>query len=174
MVADVRTRTGVPGIAVAVVSGGAVAFAKGYGVREVGKRAAVDADTVFQLASVSKSIGATVVATRSATAPSSWDSRMADVLPWFALPTRAHGDADGRRPVFAHRCGLRDHAGDDLEDFGYGRARCSSGCASRRCDAFRDEYAYTNFGLTAAAAVAVAAGTDWETLSETASTGRSA
>ena len=46
------------------MSGGAVAFTKGYGVLEAGKRAPVDADTVFQLASVSKSVGATVVATR--------------------------------------------------------------------------------------------------------------
>ena len=64
IVADVMAETGVPGIAVAVVNGDTVAFAKGYGVLEEGKPAPVDADTVFQLASVSKSVGATVVATQ--------------------------------------------------------------------------------------------------------------
>src|SRR5688572_19146395 len=62
LVEEVMARTGVPGIAVAVVAGGEVTLAKGYGVREAGKPGPVDADTVFQLASVSKSVGATVVA----------------------------------------------------------------------------------------------------------------
>src|SRR6478752_9663964 len=59
---DAFDRSGVPGMAVAVVHGGKTVFAKGYGVREVGRADPVDADTVFQLASVSKPIGATVVA----------------------------------------------------------------------------------------------------------------
>ena len=54
--------TGIPGIAIAVVFKDEVVFAKGFGVREVGKADPVDADTVFQLASVSKPIGSTVVA----------------------------------------------------------------------------------------------------------------
>jgi CubicO group peptidase (beta-lactamase class C family) len=55
-------RTGLPGMAVAVVRGDRKAYAKGFGTREIGTNGAVDAETVFQLASVSKSIGATVVA----------------------------------------------------------------------------------------------------------------
>jgi CubicO group peptidase (beta-lactamase class C family) len=58
---EIRTK-GIPGIAIAVVFKDQVVFAKGFGVREVGRENPVDADTVFQLASVSKPIGATVVA----------------------------------------------------------------------------------------------------------------
>ncbi|KKD02143.1 hypothetical protein TN53_42180, partial [Streptomyces sp. WM6386] len=54
-------RTGIPGVAVAVVHDGKVIHLKGYGVRKAGEKAAVDADTVFQLASVSKPIASTVV-----------------------------------------------------------------------------------------------------------------
>ena len=54
--------TGIPGIAIAVVFKDQAVFAKGFGVREVGKPDLVDADAVFQLASVSKPIGSTVVA----------------------------------------------------------------------------------------------------------------
>src|ERR1700704_2488319 len=44
-----------PGLAIAVVFQDKVVYAKGFGVRDVNTKAPVDADTVFQLASVSKS-----------------------------------------------------------------------------------------------------------------------
>ncbi len=66
LVGDLMKSTGIPGMAVAVVHGGKTVYAKGFGVRDVSKGDGpdnkVDADTVFQLASVSKSVGATVVA----------------------------------------------------------------------------------------------------------------
>ena len=43
-------RTGVPGVAVAVVFRGQTVYAHGFGVRRVDQGGAVDADTVFQLA----------------------------------------------------------------------------------------------------------------------------
>src|SRR5688500_1199351 len=43
-----------PGMAIAVVKDDKVVFAKGYGTRELGKNAPVDADTVFAIASNSK------------------------------------------------------------------------------------------------------------------------
>ena len=55
-------RSGVPGLAVAVVYKDEVIYLKGYGVREAGTNAPVDADTVFQLASLSKPLASTVVA----------------------------------------------------------------------------------------------------------------
>src|SRR5690606_31365790 len=55
IVAEVMARSKVPGIAVAVVHQGKTVYAKGFGVRRAGDTAPVDADTVFQLASVSKS-----------------------------------------------------------------------------------------------------------------------
>lgn len=53
VIAEDRT----PGIAIAVVHGDEVIFAEGFGVRNVDSGEPVDADTVFQLASVSKPIG---------------------------------------------------------------------------------------------------------------------
>jgi len=47
----------VPGLAIAVVFQDKVVYAKGFGLRDVNTKAPVDADTVFQLASVSKPIG---------------------------------------------------------------------------------------------------------------------
>ncbi|WP_141728514.1 serine hydrolase domain-containing protein, partial [Devosia insulae] len=61
-VAELLASSGIPGMAVAVVHGGEVVYAKGFGVRVAGAPEPVDADTVFQLASMSKPIGATLVA----------------------------------------------------------------------------------------------------------------
>ena len=65
LAAKAMSRSGIPGMAVAVVRDGKVAYAKGFGVRKVGEPAAVDADTVFQLASLSKPIPARSWRTRS-------------------------------------------------------------------------------------------------------------
>jgi CubicO group peptidase (beta-lactamase class C family) len=160
------TRTGVPGMAVAVVHGGETAYARGFGVRTVGG-AEVDADTVFQLASVSKSVGATVVAHEVARRSVTWETAVASKLPQFTLAdpyVTAHvtiGD------LYAHRSGLPEHAGDDLEDLGYDRAQVLERLRYLPLDPFRSSYHYTNFGVTAAAeAVAAAARVDWATLSE--------
>jgi CubicO group peptidase (beta-lactamase class C family) len=167
LVAEVMDRTGVPGIAVAVVADGKVALAKGYGVRVAGEPAAVGPDTVFQLASLSKPVGATVVAREVGRGTVAWDTPVASLLPWFALadPEVARRLTIG--DLYAHRSGLPDHAGDELEDLGYDRRAVLERLRLLPLAPFRASYAYTNFGLTAAAeAVAAAAGTDWATLSE--------
>ena len=123
-------QSGVPGMSVAVVHDDAVTFADGFGVRELGQEAAIDAETVFQLASVSKSIAATVVSSVVADGGISWESRMADIAPGFALhdawPTQNVSLAD----LFAHRSGLPDHGGDVLEDLGFDRRPFSIACAT--------------------------------------------
>lgn len=62
IVADVLDRTAVPGIAVGVVLDDEVVYLKGFGVREAGTELAVDADTIFQIASVSKPFASTAIA----------------------------------------------------------------------------------------------------------------
>src|SRR5690606_37477357 len=114
--------TGVPGVAVGVVYEDRLFWAAGYGVREVGKPDPLDVDTVFQLASVSKSIGATLVARLVGEGYLAWDDPVVKYLPDFALSdpwVTAHVSV---ADLYAHRSGLPDHAGDDLEEIGYGRA----------------------------------------------------
>ena len=69
---DLLKRMGVPGMAVAVVFDDAVQYVGGFGVRELGKDAPIDAETVFQLASVSKSLSATVVSSVVGTGEVTW------------------------------------------------------------------------------------------------------
>src|SRR5262245_55575028 len=51
--------TDVPGIAIVVVHQDRAVYKQGFGVREAGQPQPIDADTVFQLASVSKPITST-------------------------------------------------------------------------------------------------------------------
>ncbi|MFD4373409.1 serine hydrolase [Streptomyces sp. NPDC058486] len=158
-------RTGVPGVAVAVVHDGKVLHLKGYGVRKAGESAAVDADTVFQLASVSKPIASTVVA--GAVGVDGWSQPVAPHVPGFRLKDPWVTDHVTVADLFSHRSGLPDHAGDLLEDLGYDRRYILSHLRYEPLAPFRASYAYTNFGLTAAAqAVADEKGVPWEKLAE--------
>ncbi|TJW81323.1 MAG: beta-lactamase family protein, partial [Mesorhizobium sp.] len=112
----------VPGLAIAVVHDDEVVFLKGFGHREAGKPEAVDPDTVFQIASLSKPVSATVVAVLVSDGVVSWDSRIADLDPGFRLADPYLTSQLTVRDLFAHRSGLPGTAGDDLEDIGYDRA----------------------------------------------------
>src|SRR5829696_4284064 len=164
---DLMQRTGVPGMAIAVVRDDKVVYAKGFGVRKVGSPGRVDENTVFQLASVSKPLGATVISRSVGRGRLSWDDPVTKYLPTFALSdpftTRQVTIAD----LYAHRSGLPSHIGDVQEDMGYSRSE-----VLRRlryvplAPPLRTGYAYTNFGLSAAGfAAAAAEGTSWEELS---------
>ena len=71
--ADVFARSQVPGAAVAVVAGDRAVYVRCFGIREVGRPEKVDKDTVFQLASVSKSFTATMLAALVTAREIGWD-----------------------------------------------------------------------------------------------------
>ena len=168
---ELMKSSGIPGMAVAVVHGGKTVYAKGFGVKDVrgGDEAAnkVDTDTVFQLASLSKPLAASVVAHQVGVGAISWDTPLVEKLPWFALSDPAVTKMVTVGDMFSHRSGLPDHAGDKLEDLGFDRRYVLDRLRQLPLDPFRISYAYTNFGLTAGAeAVAAAAGKTWEQLSD--------
>ena len=172
VVPQLMARIGVPGVAVAVIYRGQTVYARGFGVRKLGEAAQMDADTVFQLASVSKSISATVMAVQmtgsALNGPNDWNTPIQRLMPGFAL-----GYTDPALNVrltlgqlFAHRSGLHDHAGDRLEDLGYNRPEILQRLRGALLEDFGG-YLCTHFGLAAAAeAMARAQDTDWATLSE--------
>lgn len=165
--ADILQRSGIPGMAIAVVRDGKVVYAKGFGVRKVGDPAPVDADTVFQIASLSKSVAATVVARQVGAGVVTWETPLIRHLPWFRLSDPWVSAHVTIADMFSHRSGLPDHAGDHLEELGFDRRAILERLRLVPLSPFRSTYAYTNFGLTAGAeAVAVASGKSWEALSD--------
>ncbi len=164
---QILRQTGVPGMAIAVVHDDRVVFLKGYGLQEVGKAGAVDPDTVFQLASLSKPIASTVVAALVGDGRVRWDDPVIGDLPGFRLGPAAIAEEVSLRDLLSHRSGLPDHAGDLLEDIGFDRATIFQrlGVLSLG-NRFRAVFNYTNFGFTAGAiAAANASGQGWEELS---------
>ena len=167
LAADLMASSGLPGMAVAVVRVDQTVYAKGFGTRLVGSGTAVDADTVFQLASVSKSVGSCVVAQQVGTGSVAWNTTVRAHLPWFTLSDAEVSQEVTVADLYSHQSGLPDHAGDRLEDLGYSQTEVLQRLRYLPLHPFRNSYFYTNFGLTAAAvSVAAAAGIDWATLSE--------
>jgi CubicO group peptidase (beta-lactamase class C family) len=159
-------RTGVPGLAISVVHDDRVVYAKGFGVRNTTTGAPVDQNTVFELASMSKPIGATVVARAVGRHQVAWTDLVTTYLPWFKLKNPATTRQLQIADLYSHRSGLPDHGGDELEDLGYGRNQILRRLRYLPLTPIRSHYAYTNFGITAGAeAVARATHMSWERLS---------
>lgn len=159
--------TGTPGIAVGVVFDDELRFAEGYGVRDADTGDPVDAETVFAIASVSKSVGMSVVARAIDDGLVTWETPVADHLTGFALSDPYVGSHVTIGDMYAHRSGLYEHAGDELEEIGYDRATIIERLRHIPLEPFRTTYHYGNFDITTAAeSVAVAAGEDWADLSE--------
>lgn len=171
LVAELMKKSGIPGMAVAIVHGGKTVYTKGFGIRDASRADnpdnKVNADTVFQLASVSKSVGATVVAHQVTEGAITWDTPVQTKLPGFALMDPYVTTNVSVADLYSHRSGLPDHAGDALEDLGYDRGQVLERLKYLPLAPFRISYAYTNFGVTAAAeAVAAAAAKPWADLSD--------
>lgn len=168
VVGDIMDRTGVPGVAVAVVANDETVFAGGFGVRNIDTGEPVDADTVFQIASVSKPLGSTAIASLVSDDTVAWDTTMAAIDPTFAIGDPWVTANVTIADLYSHRSGLPDHAGDALEDLGGTRDEVIASLRHLpREYPFRAGYAYTNFGLTAAAVAAAShAGRTFEDLAD--------
>ena len=160
-------RTGVPGMAISVVHDDQLVYAKGFGVRNTTTGRPVDPNTVFELASMSKPVGATVVARAVGQHKVAWTDLVTTYLPWFKLRKPSTTRQLQIDDLYSHRSGLPDHGGDLLEDLGYGRRQILRRLRYLPLTPIRTHYAYSNFGITAGAeAVAHATHTPWETLSQ--------
>jgi CubicO group peptidase (beta-lactamase class C family) len=157
-----------PGLAIAVVFQDKTVYAKGFGVRDTSTKVPIDADTVFQLASVSKSVGSTVVAELVGEGKITWDSKLSVLDPTFAMFDPWVTREITIRDMYAHRSGLPEHAGDLLEDLGFTRAEILHRLRYQHPESsFRSHYAYTNFGMTEGGiAAAKTYGLAWEDASE--------
>lgn len=158
-------QTGVPGVAVGVVYKDQVVYAKGFGVRELGKSDKIDPGTSFQLASVSKALSSTVVAEAVGHKVVGWDDPIIAHDPSFALGNSYVTANVTIADLFSHRSGLPAFSGDLLEDLDYPQNYILQHLRLEPLAPFRSTYAYTNYGLTeAGVAVADAAKTTWPQL----------
>ena len=105
----------VPGMAMAIVQGGRVLSARGYGVTDVARPQPVDAHTVFRLASLSKAFAGTMTGLLVNDGSLRWDSRVADYVPGFHLSEEAYTRQVTVADLLSHSVGLKAHNAYDRD-----------------------------------------------------------
>ncbi|PYP66020.1 MAG: serine hydrolase [Gemmatimonadetes bacterium] len=96
----------VPGLAIAVVKDGRIVFAKGYGIRELGKAAPVDTQTLFAIGSTTKAMTAASIGMLVDEGKLRWDDRVTRILPSFQLADPYTTRELTVRDLLTHRAGL--------------------------------------------------------------------
>lgn len=97
---------GVPGLALGIIKDGKVVFAKGYGVRSLGRPEPVDAKTVFSLGSMTKSFTAAACAILVDERALRWDAPVKDILPRFKLKDSCATQKATLTDILSMRTGL--------------------------------------------------------------------
>ncbi len=159
-------RSGVPGMAVAVVKNDSVVYLRCFGVRNTTTREPVTSDTRFQLASISKSFTTATIASMVGNGELSWDDKVASVYPEFQLSDPWVTGHATFRDLLSHRTGLPEYIGDDLQEMEYNRSEIIGRLRYVTLTGdFRSAYAYANIDVTSAAeAAARRAGKPWDDL----------
>lgn len=156
----------VPGVAIAVVRDDSIVFAKGYGVRELGKPEPVTPRTLFAIGSATKAFTATLVAMLVSEGKLRWDDPVTRYLPWFQLSDPYVTRELTLRDVLTHRSGLGRSG--DLLWYATTMPRDTILWRLRFIDKqweFRSRFEYSNLGyLTAGEVAAHATGKTWDTL----------
>lgn len=107
----------IPGVAVAIVSSSDILDLQTYGVRNVQEGTAVDSDTVFRIASVSKTFAGTVASQLVNSNISTWDEPLSSILP-YNIGTDAATRQMTLHHVITHTTGLMPHAFSNMLDAG--------------------------------------------------------
>lgn len=154
----------VPGLAIAVVKDGQVIFAKGYGVRELGKPDKVDAQTIFGIASTTKAMTAACAAMLVDEGKLHWDDKVTDYLPGFELYDPYVTRELTVRDLFLHDSGVGN------TDFFWSSMNIPADEIIHRLRlvkpqyGFRAGFVYQNiFYMTAGKVIEKASGMPWET-----------
>ncbi|MGH8186144.1 MAG: serine hydrolase [Steroidobacteraceae bacterium] len=157
-----------PGLAIAIVKDGQVVFSKGYGVREAGKPAAVDAHTLFAIGSTTKAMTAALIGMLVDEKKVAWDDPVVKHLPWFQLEDPWLTREITVRDLLTHRAGL-----GNADYLWYGQTTSPREILERmrfvgRSYSPRSSFIYQNVMYAAAGAVIEAAsGRTWEQMLRT-------
>ena len=102
----------VPGYSIAIVKDGEVVLAKGYGVRQIGKKKKTDENTLYAIASNTKAFISASLAHLVWEGKISWDDKVVDHLPYFELYDSYATQETTIRDLLCHRVGLGTFSGD--------------------------------------------------------------
>lgn len=109
LVRRLMARDQIPGVAVGVVERGRLAFARGFGYRDVDKHLPVTPDTLFPLGSCSKAFTATAIALLAEEGRIALDAPVRAYLPDFSLQDPVASATLTPRDLLTHKSGLPRH-----------------------------------------------------------------
>lgn len=99
----------VPGIAVGVIKDQQIVLSKGYGYSDLAEKKTVGSNTLFQIASITKSFTATAAAMLVDQGKLDWDVPVREYLPEFKLSDPQISEKITMRDLLTHQSGLPRH-----------------------------------------------------------------
>jgi len=118
---EIKEQWKIPGMAFAVVKDGKMIYSNGFGVKEKGKNEPVDANTLFQIGSVSKSFTAAVMASLVAEDKIKWEDTVKNILPDFKMYDKWVEENLQVKDIMTHHSGLQGQLGTYIPNMGYER-----------------------------------------------------
>jgi len=109
-----RDSFNVPGFAIGVIKDGKVVLSKGFGVRKIGTEDAVDANTLFAIASNTKAFVGTIAAMLDDQGKLSLKDPVSEHLPYLTFPSEEITKLAIVEDLMTHRTGLGTFKGDHL------------------------------------------------------------
>ncbi|MDT8309320.1 MAG: serine hydrolase, partial [Bacteroidales bacterium] len=145
----------VPGMAIAIVDNDSIIFSAGYGVTNIYQKQKVDANTMFAVASITKTFTATAIMMLEEEGALQIDDRVTDHLPYFELYDPFVTHQMKVRDLLCHRTGLATFSGDLLW---YGTIYSTEEVIKRARYlqpkyGFREKFGYSNIMFMAAGEV---------------------
>lgn len=107
-----RQEIGATGVSIAIVEDGKTTLSRGWGVRKLGERAAVDGQTIFQTGSTGKAMTAAALAILVDEGKIGWDDPVIQHMPWFRMYDPWVTREITIRDLLVHRSGLGLGQGD--------------------------------------------------------------
>lgn len=159
---QVRSDWQFPGVAVAVVEGDKVLYAKGFGLRQKGRAETVDADTLFEIGSTSKAFTTAALGLLVDEGKLRWDDPVIDHVPAFRLRDPWLTSHVTVRDLVSHRTGIADPSWFALGIMGPDEAMALLRNAPEASE-FRNSFLYSNlmFGV-AQKVVEARSGQSWQ------------
>lgn len=116
VIRDTMRKENIPGVSVAVIDGGQIAWAQGFGWRDVGKRLPVDTETQFQAGSISKPVTALAVLKLEEAGRLDLDKDVNGYFKDWRLDSKWPDKPVTLRLLLCHRAGMVPHGSLSYEE----------------------------------------------------------
>lgn len=116
----------IPGAAMAIVSRDGIEHMQTWGLKSVAEADSVNTDSIFRIASMSKTFAGAAATLLVDQNLQSWDARLVDLFPELKIGTGGSSQAINLRHIVSHSTGLMPHSYSNMLDAGVGYEKIKS------------------------------------------------